>query len=63
MPDWLKSPILPSRKNSDESASLREGKCRGALKSDLKSVSPVNEFQMEPFTVSHGHLFCNVLSC
>ena len=36
--------------------------CRGALESDPKGVSPsqrVREFATEPFTVSHGYLFCS----
>ena len=62
----LKSPtpadISRPRKTMKNDPPRGKRRCRGALSSNPKGVSPnqrVREFQKESFMVSHGHLFCS----
>ena len=60
--DWLRSPSPADIARLRKIKRRGNRKCRGALVSDPKGVSPsqrVKKFQAEPFTVSHGHLFCS----
>ena len=53
--------IARPRKTKRNEPPRGKRKCKGAVSSDPKGVSPqqrVREFTNESFTVSHGHLFC-----